>query len=461
MKNIQYIYKKMALILALVIGLAGCEFGDTNIDPASITEGQADVNLLLPSAIVQLGFSEGALGGRNPGMFMQYFQGQDAQQLAITQYNLQDNVMNNFWRTGMYAGGMKDLNLIIEKTSAQEGEGGQEEPEVNAPYYRGIAKILMAEHLNILTTFFGDIPYSDAFQGEEGNITPTYDTQEEIFATIEQLVDEGIADLSGDKGVIVPGNDDIVFGGDAKKWVAAAYGLKARYLLEQGKYAEASTALASAISSNAGNALFPFEETVNGANPYWLFENDRTATLSTHPYFRGVMAGDPRSDQYINARNGFANVFWTSQGSSLKLITYSEVKFIEAEIAAQSGNAAAANAAMEAGIRANMEVIGIDPGAIDTYLLELSGGDVATVMNEKYKTIYPLTYVAWADQRRTGFPELVPNRTIKSNAPSIPQRFPYASSEDQFNQANKNAARDRQGITTADDNIFRPLPIFQ
>ncbi len=443
----------------LLGGFTACEFGDTNIDPASVTKAQADLNLLLPSAIVQLGFSEGALGGRNPGMFMQYFQGQDAQQLAITQYNMQDNVMDNFWRTGMYAGGMKDLNLIIEKTTAQEGEGA--ESVIDAPYYRGIAKILMAEHLNILTTFFGDVPYSDAFQGEEGNITPVYDSQAEIFATIEQLVDEGIADLSGDAGAITPGSDDVIFGGDADNWVATAHGLKARYLMEQGKFADASTELASAISSNAGNALFPFEATVNGANPFWLFENDRTATLATHPYFRSVMNGDPRYSSYINSGNGFANVFWTSQGSPTKLITYSEVKFMEAEIAAQGGNAAAAEAAMEAGIRANMEVMGIGGGAINSYLLELSGGDLATVMNEKYKTIYPLTYVAWADQRRTGFPNLTPNRTIKTDAPSIPQRFPYPSSEDQFNKVNKDAARDRLGITTADDNIYRPLPVFQ
>ena len=459
MIHMQRVYKKATLLLALAVGVAACEFGDTNINPASVTEAQADLNLLLPSATVQLGFSEGAPGGRHPGMFMQYFEGQDAQQLAITQYNMQDNVMNNFWRTGMYAGGMKDLNLIIEKTTAQEGEDA--EAVLDAPYYRGIAKVLMAEHLNILTTFFGDIPYSDAFQGEEGNITPVYDTQEEIFATIERLVDEGIADLTGEAGIIAPAGDDLVFGGDADSWVAAAHSLKARYLLEQGKYADASTELASAISSNAGNALFPFEETVSGANPYWLFENDRTATLATHPYFRGVMTGDPRYDSYINATNGFAGVFWTSQGSPTKLITYSEVKFMEAEIAARNGNAAAAETAMEAGIRANMDVLGIDPGAIGEYLLELSGGDVTTIMNEKYKTIYPLTYVAWNDQRRTGIPSLTPNRTIKTDAPSIPQRFPYASSEDQFNQANKDAARDRMGITSEDDNIFRPLPIFQ
>ncbi len=459
MKTIQSIYIKVTFGLLLVSSFTACEFGDTNINPASVTEDQADLNLLLPSAIVQLGFSEGALGGRNSGMFMQYLQGQDAQQLAITQYNMQDNVMNNFWRTGMYAGGMKDLNLIFKKTTAQEGEDA--ESVINAPYYRGIAKILMAEHLNILTTFFGDIPYSDAFKGEEGNITPIYDSQADIFATIERLIDEGIADLSGDEGDIVPSSDDVIFGGDADSWVAAAHGLKARYLMEEGKYPEASTELASAIGSNAGNALFPFEATVNGANPFWLFENDRTATLATHPYFRGVMSGDPRYDEYINGSNGFANVFWTSQSSPTKLITYSEIKFMEAEIAARNGNAAAAEAAMEVGIRANMEVIGIGGGAINNYLLELSGGDLATVMNEKYKVIYPLTYVAWSDQRRTGFPALTPNRSIKTDAPSIPQRFPYPSSEDQFNKANKDAARDRLGIATEDDNIYRPLPVFQ
>lgn len=453
---IKYIkLNSLLLAVAMLFATTACEYGDINVDPTSLNEDQVSVSLLLPGAIMQLGYNTGALGGRNPGMFMQYFQGQDAQQLAYTQYNVTDNAMNNFWRTGMYGGNMKDLNLIIEKTTAAEGA----EANVDAPYYRGIARILMANSLGILTTFFGDIPYSEAFQGDEGIIQPAYDTQEEIYNSIQSLLSGAISDLSGDPGLIVPGEDDLIHGGDPDLWIKTAYGLSARYYLQQSNFDDAASALTNALSSNADNALFPFEATITGANPFWLFENDRTATMRIHPYFRSVMSGDPRFDAYIGSNNIFANQFWTSQGSPLKLITYSEVKMMEAEIESRAGNNAAALAAMQEGIEANMEVLEIAPVAIEQYLAGVSNASLQTVMNEKYKLIYPLTEVSWADQRRTGFPDLEPNQELGSNL-TIPQRFPYPNSEDQYNKENKDAARDRLGITSDEDNLFRTLPVF-
>ncbi len=450
--------KSLCMVVAVLFSTSACDFGDTNIDPASLNRGQVSVALLLPGAIAQLGFSRGALGGRNPGLFMQYFQGQDAQQLEYTQYTLTDNAMNNFWRTGMYGGTMKDLNLIIEKTSA--GADGAE-AEVDAPYYRGIARILMANSLGILTTFFGDVPYSEAFQGEEGLIQPAYDTQEEIYNSIQTLLDEGIADLQGEEGVIVPGGDDLIFEGDASKWVKTAYGLKARYYLQQSKFDLAAQALPNALASNADNALFPFEESITGANPFWLFETDRTATMRVHPYFRGVMTNDPRYDLLIGAGNNFSgpSLFWTSQGSPLKLFTFSEVKMIEAELAARATNAAAANTALKAAISAEMQLLGVPAGQIASYLAGITGGDLNAVLTEKYKTMYPDTAVSWADQRRTGIPNLEPNRTV-STATTIPQRFPYPNSEDLYNQANKDAAKSRLGISSNEDNLFKVLPVF-
>ena len=442
----------LLLAVVMIFTTAACDYDDVNVDPTSLNEDQVSVGLLLPGAIMQLGYNTGALGGRNPGMFMQYFQGQDAQQLAYTQYNVTDNAMNAFWRTGMYGGVMKDLDLIIEKTTGEDA--------VDAPYYRGIARILMANSLGILTTFFGDVPYSEAFQGDEGVIQPVYDTQAEIYTSIQQLLEEGIADLNGDAGVIQPAGDDYIHGGDPDLWVKTAYGLLARYQLQQSNYEPAASALANALSSNADNALFPFEATITGANPFWLFENDRTATMSTHPNFRSVMSGDPRYDDYIGANNGFASQFWTSQGSPLKLITYSEVKMMEAEIESRAGNGAGALSAMQEAIEANMEVIGIAPALISQYTSGISGTDLETLMNEKYKLIYPLTEVAWADQRRTGFPDLVPNQEVRTTITTIPQRFPYPNSEDLYNQENKDAARARLGITSDEDNLFLTLPVF-
>ncbi|MDR3268583.1 MAG: SusD/RagB family nutrient-binding outer membrane lipoprotein [Tannerella sp.] len=50
--------------------------------------------------------------------------------------------------------------------------------------YEGFAKFLKAYHLYYITCFYGDIPYSEALQGEAGMLVPKYDTQKEVFVQI-------------------------------------------------------------------------------------------------------------------------------------------------------------------------------------------------------------------------------------------------------------------------------------
>ncbi len=68
--------------------------------------------------------------------------------------------------------------------------------------------------------------YSDAFNGSS-NLQPAYDTQENIYKSIQQLLDEGIADINKN-AIIKPGKDDYFYGGNMDKWKRLAYTLKAR-----------------------------------------------------------------------------------------------------------------------------------------------------------------------------------------------------------------------------------------
>ena len=158
MKKFRYL-----LIIVLII-LTGCDFGDLNTDPTRNSE--AGLAEMLPVAIVQSARNIGAIGGRVSGTVIQHWTGTSSQPESYTNYLIDEQTLSPFWETGLYAGAMKDCALIIE----QAREKGQ-------PYYEGIAKVLMAHNLGIATSFWGDVPYSEALKGSE-SLKAAYDTQE-------------------------------------------------------------------------------------------------------------------------------------------------------------------------------------------------------------------------------------------------------------------------------------------
>ncbi|MEM9299522.1 MAG: SusD/RagB family nutrient-binding outer membrane lipoprotein [Bacteroidota bacterium] len=434
---------RFIFIVSVMASLSSCDFDDTNIDPEALSE--VSLNLVLPSAVTQVGFNQGAVASRNPGIIMQYFEGTDAQQLQYTSYNMPDNTFNNLWRTGLYGGAMKDLDLIIKQAV-----------EENAPYYGGIAKILMAQSLGTATTFFGDVPYSDAFLGEGGTLQPVYDTQEQIYNAIFELLNGAITDLQTDGGDILPGADDLVFFGNEERWLATAYALQARYYLHLGgksaaNYQNALDALENAISSNAGNAELSFEGTVTGANPLWQFHSQRSNTMVLADYFLGELSGDPRLSLILEpgTSSGFApTTYWGAQAASSVIINYAECKFIEAECLLRTGASnASVSAALEAAITANMDDMGVDPADRDLYLLTINDTSLEGIIQQKYIGLYPQN-VAWNDYRRTGFPAITPNADNAEGlnpGGDIPQRFIYPNSEKELNTDNVQQAISNQG----------------
>ena len=95
---------------------------------------------------------------------------------------------NNSWNT-LYDN-LSNLKTIIEKCS----EGGDEEGNY---YNLGIAQILSAYNLAVLTDLMGDVPWTEALQ--PGIIfTPQLDSQQEIYDVIFKFLDDGIANLSMD-----------------------------------------------------------------------------------------------------------------------------------------------------------------------------------------------------------------------------------------------------------------------
>jgi hypothetical protein len=110
---------------------------------------------------------------------------------------------------------LKDLDNISEKKGATD--------------YAAIAKIMTAYNLGTATDLWGSMPYSDAFKGA-GDLTPSYDSQQQLYSDIQSLLDKAISEIKTGKSTLSPGNDDLYYGGDMQKWLKMAYSLKARYL---------------------------------------------------------------------------------------------------------------------------------------------------------------------------------------------------------------------------------------
>jgi hypothetical protein len=64
-------------------------------------------------------------------------------------------------------------------------------------------------------------------------LTPAYDSQESVYASIQQLLDEGITILSGDlpdDDFEEPGTDDFIYNGDLNSWIWPGTCIKGKVL---------------------------------------------------------------------------------------------------------------------------------------------------------------------------------------------------------------------------------------
>lgn len=449
--------KKINLILALFLGSAffigGCDFvnEDINIDPNNPKD--ASMALLLPPTQSAYAFVAGGDFGRFTTIWSQQHAGVERQHAGYEVYLVKEGDVNTGWTT-MYADVLNELSIIIRK-SGEEG----------SPHYEGVAKVMTAASLGMLVDLFGDIPYSQALQGADQLKAP-YDNAADVYVSIQRLLDEAITALGATTSNFSPSSDDLMFGGDLDKWIAAARTLKARYYLHLSEidgsaYANALGAIdAGAIADNAGSAMVPFEDA--NQNPWFLFESDRGdavmsstlidlmnsmndprlavyATMNDAGIYAGSAPGVPDNSPAISR---FGSLY-ASAASSIPFITYVEAKFIEAE-AALATDATRAAAAFNEAVAASLDAAGTPDAA---YITANGSETDATItlekiLTHKYIAMYSQLEV-YNDFRRKGIPNL--SVAANTNATAIATRFPYPGDERRFNSDNM-----PQGVTVFD-----------
>lgn len=102
-------------------------------------------------------------------------------------------------------------------------------------FHQGVALVVKAFMFGLTTDLWGDIPYSNALQGEKGGdyLRPSFDSQELVYDGILADLEEAnmlLSKPSNEYEGITP-DADVIYGGDAASWRKLANSLALRYYM--------------------------------------------------------------------------------------------------------------------------------------------------------------------------------------------------------------------------------------
>ncbi len=478
-----------AVALTLSLSTASCDFGDMNVNPNAPQD--ASLTSILPGAQANLMYGiHGDIAQFN-SCFTQHLNGVENIYIDVARYDLTTNLASRVWDGNLYPGAMNDLANMIRKADAQ-----------NAPYYRGVARVLMASALGQVVDLWNNAPFSESFTGssDKPNYTPAYQTGAVLYDSVQNLLTLAIADLNATTSVLRPTRDDLFFGGDRAAWTRTARALKARYFNHLSKVDSTGSATralaeidAGAFRTNADDARIIFSNQPDVASPWFRFlvgsfgnglrinttlaDLMRTRNDPRLPFYARTVRVNNR-DTIFGAASGVVTTgasaigfYFNRPESPVNLITFVEQKFIEAEAALRSGNRDRAATAFNAAVRASVEkitasLLNVTPPVLQNtttntaYFTANASETAATISLEK---IFIEKYIAlaldpetWNDWRRSitaatprGIPALNPAANNRTNG-VLPRRWPYPNSEVQTNGANVSA----QGAASITDRVF-------
>ena len=272
-----------------------------------------DAKFILTDAVTSTAFSN--IGGD----FNHYFASYIEQEVGVFNqlYNAEMRVaevyssstFNNIW--GNTYATLKNARIIIDKCS----ETGTQPENYTT---KGMGEVLAAINSALITDAFGDAPYSQAALAQLDNgkpqyMTPEVDSQESIYTAINDYLDDAIEDLpKGDNHGSGPvGSQDILFNGDAQKWLKLAYGLKARYAMRLLNVTEDQTAALNNVLTYVDNSFQSADEQAEfteydgnvNINPLFDFFTSREYTAASTSMAKKLQERqDPRLHRvYVDA----------------------------------------------------------------------------------------------------------------------------------------------------------------
>jgi hypothetical protein len=441
-----YLY---AVIMLVIISQVSCKketFTTANNNPNS--PGVVIPGNILPGIETSLAYSQGGDFARYTSMLTQQDVGFSRQAAAYYSYIFTSVDFDTPWGN-MFTSVLGNDKDLLNKADA-----------AGYNVYSGIGRIILAYSLQLLVDSWGNIPYTEALQGDAQH-HPAYDNDKILYDTISNLIDVAITQLnSSDPGGQTPSTDDLIYGGDPSLWIKFGHAIKARIYIHQSKgdatmAAKALDEANMAFEDESESAQFVFGTTETFSNPIYQFNEQRSDIDYGSGYLANLLTSlnDPRlgltaDPSYSDDFQDGVGRYYGAINGHVEFIMYDEIEFLKAEaILRSTGDYATAQTHYQNGIRADMQKLGISDTDIDTYIvahgtLPATSVDaaIAAVATQEYIALYQ-NPEAWTLWRRTGSPNL----TATAGTNGIPRRFLYPQSEISLN-----------GENTPDATLFSP-----
>jgi hypothetical protein len=231
------------LVLTIIasISITGCkklfDEPDINNNPNAVTN--IDLPTLFSGTLLGVSLLHEDTDARIASMWSGQLNGLNRAHLGYAQYIVSSQ--NFSWNTIYSVAGQ--ARLIQLKADSAGNKWG-----------KGLGQILEVLAIQKVTDLYGDVPYSQAFDGKQYP-TPVFDKQQDVYNALISVLDDAILNLSATSGSAFPAKD-FIYKGDVLKWKAAANTLKARLNLHLGNYAAATESAKLGIKLS-GDALVP------------------------------------------------------------------------------------------------------------------------------------------------------------------------------------------------------------
>jgi hypothetical protein len=289
---------KIGAVAALAWWAGACDKFDLDINTDPNNPTSTTPNLLLNSA--EFALMDNLAGGINDAQHG--FMGLTA---SFDTWDVPAPSWNFFWGN-VYAGALKDIEGLIEASSADPASGRAENP-----HYLGIGQLLKAYTYVTLVDLFGDVPYSEALKGDAATIitNPKFDDDEMVYREMKSLVDAALVNLNKTSGVKVDG--DIIYAGNINKWKAFANSLKLKMAMTTRLVdpatakTEVETLLAAGglLAASGDDFQLQFSKLVTPDNrhPWYIgpYTGGEFTYISSQLMFEMVDLGDPRFPFYF------------------------------------------------------------------------------------------------------------------------------------------------------------------
>lgn len=375
-----------------------------------------------------------------------------------------------------------------------------------SPNYEAVAVTLRTLLISNVIDIFGDAPYTEAFKGpSEGISQPKFDRQEDVYRAL--MADYEYANSLYDTSAAFENPErDLLYGGDVAKWQKFNNSLYLRLLMRLSNRDDvlgvsekineifSSPARYPIFTSNDDNATMYYDAVEPFVNYFGSrLETQFTTSTGRRPAEQIINmmkeTGDPRisiwfrqpsgADGWKGGQSGIeaqeadltgvANLNKTNLGeydSPYALMKYDEVLFIQAEAMQRGWVAGDAAATYQQAIRASIEFwhgvdktgLNITDRVIENFLANVPyDGTLKAILDQKYVALFWVGFEAWADYRRTGYPELVIG-TGTFNDHILPRRLVYPTNTMETNRENYEEVLARlRNVYGGDDDMKTPL----